>query len=217
MNKRRLIIVRHGESEANVNKDVYANTPDYKVQLTDKGREQIKELAIEAKLVNRATTLFYSPFLRTVQSKDIILENASFDSAYIKTFEDFRLREQEWGQNPKNMAINYESEKDKEFYGSYFYRYPNGESGADVELRISSFILSLQKYMNECDDDIILVSHGYTMRIIIKRLFTLSVDFFEQMRNPKNASCFILNNPFDYEYNAEKFIKDFKNNKTIFN
>ncbi|XP_060182638.1 phosphoglycerate mutase-like protein AT74 [Lycium barbarum] len=40
---KRIILVRHGESEGNVDKNVYATVPDHKVQLTKKGKEQAKK------------------------------------------------------------------------------------------------------------------------------------------------------------------------------
>ena len=40
MKPKRIILIRHGESEANVNPHLFASVPDYAIELTEKGREQ---------------------------------------------------------------------------------------------------------------------------------------------------------------------------------
>ena len=57
MKPKRIILVRHGESEANINPHLFASIPDYAIELTDKGREQafyagkqLKDLVGEEKL-----------------------------------------------------------------------------------------------------------------------------------------------------------------------
>jgi broad specificity phosphatase PhoE len=37
---KRIVLVRHGESEGNVDKEKYFSIPDYKLNLTDQGRQQ---------------------------------------------------------------------------------------------------------------------------------------------------------------------------------
>ena len=40
MKPKRIILIRHGESEANIHPHLFASIPDYAIELTDKGREQ---------------------------------------------------------------------------------------------------------------------------------------------------------------------------------
>lgn len=42
MKPKRIILVRHGESQGNVNQEIYKTTPDYALHLTDKGQAQAK-------------------------------------------------------------------------------------------------------------------------------------------------------------------------------
>ena len=39
MKPKRIILIRHGESEGNVNKRIYNQKPDYALLLTDKGKQ----------------------------------------------------------------------------------------------------------------------------------------------------------------------------------
>ena len=43
MKPKRIILIRHGESQANVDKYLFGRVPDYTIELTEKGHEQAKE------------------------------------------------------------------------------------------------------------------------------------------------------------------------------
>ncbi|MBT4256208.1 MAG: phosphoglycerate mutase family protein, partial [Gammaproteobacteria bacterium] len=43
MKPARIILVRHGESLGNIDKSLYAHTPDHAVPLTKKGRKQAQQ------------------------------------------------------------------------------------------------------------------------------------------------------------------------------
>lgn len=44
MKPKRIILIRHGQSEANVDNYLFSSKPDYTIELTDKGRVQAVEL-----------------------------------------------------------------------------------------------------------------------------------------------------------------------------
>jgi broad specificity phosphatase PhoE len=66
----RIILIRHGESEGNVNHKIYSTTPDNKINLTDLGKEQARVAGENIKkLVGDESCFFYlSPFQRTRQT-----------------------------------------------------------------------------------------------------------------------------------------------------
>ncbi|MCE5166293.1 hypothetical protein HAX54_016983, partial [Datura stramonium] len=80
---KRIILVRHGESEGNVDKNVYATVPDHRVQLTEKGIEQAKKAGeLIRGVVGKSKVYFYvSPFLRTRETLNEI--GAAFSSSEI--------------------------------------------------------------------------------------------------------------------------------------
>ena len=43
MKPKRIILIRHGESQANVDRYLFGRVPDYTIELTDKGHEQARE------------------------------------------------------------------------------------------------------------------------------------------------------------------------------
>merc|ERR1719384_2296152 len=64
---RRLIFVRHGESEANVDRGITQRVPDHDLHLTQKGREQALDAGRRARgLIGEENVKFLvSPYVRT--------------------------------------------------------------------------------------------------------------------------------------------------------
>ncbi|KAH0642068.1 hypothetical protein KY290_035216 [Solanum tuberosum] len=64
---KKTILVRHGESEGNEDKNVYTVVPNHKVQLKEKGKQQAKNTGeLFQSVVGNSKVYFYvSPFLRT--------------------------------------------------------------------------------------------------------------------------------------------------------
>lgn len=74
---KRIILVRHGESEANVNNNLYSNTPDWLIHLTEKGRNQAREVGKKIKELvgDEPVYFYYSPFTRTRETFECISES----------------------------------------------------------------------------------------------------------------------------------------------
>ncbi|SRR6266542_6927308 len=95
MRPRLIILVRHGQSEANVDISIHRSVPDHKIKLTKLGVEQ----AIDAgnrlnELLNPEDVVqFYvSPYLRTRQTFEKM--SKALDKGKWKYYEEPRLREQ---------------------------------------------------------------------------------------------------------------------------
>lgn len=197
MKPQNIFLVRHGESLGNVDKGIYAHTPDWKVSLTEKGHQQAKEAAEKLKsliaedlygkidILRRDYAIAYcSPWERARETAIPIVS-----ALKCKYLEDPRLREQEWGNyQEKEVLLALSKERDR--FGTFFYRLPNGESGADVYDRISTFLETLYRDFNKSDYPVnaIIVTHGLTLRCFLMRFFHLSVEAYEKMRNPKNGA-----------------------------
>lgn len=193
---RRIFLVRHGESEGNVDRSIYARVPDWKVELTTRGREQAREagkrLAVESNL-STDFAAYVSPYHRTRQTLDEMLKAPLWGCRWIK--EDPRLREQEWGGagtfDPRSWS---EIEAERDAYGTFFYRFPHGESGADVYDRCTGFLDTLYRDFQQDDypEDVLIVGHGFQTRVLLMRWLHWSVEDFQGLKNPPNASVFQL-------------------------
>jgi broad specificity phosphatase PhoE len=187
----RIILIRHGESEGNVDKSRYNHKPDYSMVLTAKGRIQARNAGqtISALVGKETVGVYSSPFYRTRLTRDIFSKylNVVFSK------EDPRLREQEWTTLLRNESKKQE-EKEREVIGKFYYRFKSGESCADVFDRISTFLETLHRDFAKKDfpKNVIISGHGMTNRIFIMRWLHLTVEEFEILRNPKNAQIYIL-------------------------
>lgn len=206
-----IFLVRHGQSLGNVDKNIYLTVPDYKVELTDLGKEQAKKAAstIHEKLsqhsIHRAA-MYCSPFCRTRQTAEPIRNLIDIDYK-----EDPRIREQEWG-NYKDLAASLRIDKERERYGRFFYRMPDGESGADVYDRISTFLETIHRDFKNPDYPraTIIVSHGIAIRVFLMRWFHWSVEKYETIRNLRNCETIILEKDSTIDPVTDKKIINYK-------
>lgn len=150
---KRLVIVRHGQSEQNVALDLLEENleemleqqkeiRDADVKLTDTGIWQAEQTGIYLNSTDRFDICFSSPYLRTLQTAEAIISQLDYDLAIYK---DNRLREKEFGKlhgyKPDEIRELFPDEfHDRERDGKYWYRLPRGENYPDVETRVHGFL-----------------------------------------------------------------------------
>ena len=198
---KRIILVRHGESEENADDYTYSTIPDYALNLTAYGRAQALGAGdVIKKLVGTSHVYAYvSPFYRARQTFKQIA--TVLGDRVIKSIEDPRIREQECGflRHPDE---NYEMLKERDEYSTFYYRIKDGESGADVFDRVSTFLETMHRDFKKPDypDNALIVTHGYTLRIFLMRLLHWSIEEFESMLNPENCAVVVLERQSDGRY-----------------
>ncbi|MFT4148525.1 MAG: phosphoglycerate mutase family protein [Micrococcaceae bacterium] len=201
----KIFLIRHGESLANIDPNVYEHIPDYRIPLTEKGINQAKEAGkrIREESNGLPFTVYVSPYLRAYQT----LDHLGLDDLIERTIEEPRLREQDWAnfQNPKEIV---KQKKLRDVYGHFFYRFENGESGSDVYDRVSGFLETMYRHFTkeQLHENVLIVTHGLTMRLFCMRYFRWTVEYFESLENPTNAEYrylehdknghYTLNQPF---------------------
>jgi broad specificity phosphatase PhoE len=201
-----IYLVRHGESLANVNRDIHYSVPDWKVALTYKGLKQAKvagnrlyrELKGKFDARSEAQNNVIRPLLRIYRSP-YIRARQTCDSMRCEHFpwcevrEDPRLREQDWG-NYMSPEVNKKIDEERDQYGTFFYRMPNGESGADVFDRVTTFLDTLYRDFENprYPRFALIVSHGLTIRLFLMRWLHWTVEEFEQLSNPDNCQIITL-------------------------
>lgn len=202
---KRIILVRHGESAGNLDGSAYTTTPDYKIPLTEDGIAQAKlagtqirdVISDSGKLRNWKVCFYVSPYERTRSTLREI--GRSFPrKKVIGVREECRIREQDFGnfQITERMKIIKET---RERFGRFFYRFPEGESAADVFDRVSSFLESLwrdidSRFQHDPADDlnIIIVSHGLAARVFLMKWFKWTVEQFEYLNNFENCGFRVM-------------------------
>lgn len=201
-----LVLVRHGQSEGNVAKrlseagdhsaftDAFRNRHSASFRLTERGRGQ---------------ALGAGALLRQEFFKDGVGFDRYITSEYVRAMEtaglldlpaaewlcDFYLTERDWGE----LDICPENEREEKFGADlrrrevepFFWRPPNGESFAQLCLRIDRVLDTLHR---ECTDKRVLaVCHGEVMRAFQVRLERMSQLRFRQLIFSKDPNDSIHN------------------------
>lgn len=194
----RIILLRHAESEGNMDQNIYSHQPDHTVSLTATGKEHALQMGVKlhSLLAEKGPVKAFfmsSPYNRTLQTTDRLLQ-AFRDDEVVGVRQAVQLREQDFGnfQDPTKIKADL---NERQLFGRFWFRFPGGESGADVYDRLTIFEDHLTRDMMNgrfSGTTLILVTHGLTLRIFLMRWFHWTVDEFLQVYNPSNCSPVIV-------------------------
>ncbi|KAL9387021.1 hypothetical protein Peur_020145 [Populus x canadensis] len=226
---RRIILVRHGQSQGNVDESVYTRIADPKIALTEKGKAQAEECGkriremIEKDEADDWKVYFYvSPYKRTRET----LQNLAraFERSRIAGMrEEPRLREQDFGNFQDRERMRAEKAI-RMLYGRFFFRFPNGESAADVYDRITGFRETLRADIDigrfqppgeqSPNMNLVIVSHGLTLRVFLMRWYKWTVEQYEKLHNFGNGGMVVMERGFGGRYSllmhhTEEELKEF--------
>lgn len=212
----RLVLLRHGESAWNV-ADVFTGWID--VRLSDRGKQQAHEagqlLATRGQLPDVVHT---SVQTRAIQSADLAL--GACGRSWVPVRRSWRLNSNHYGALQGRGKAEVRTEAGEEQYMRWRRGYhvrppqgepdddrryatlppearPRGESLHDVTLRLlpywyDAIVPDLRRY-----DCVLVVSHGNTLRALIKHLETVSDDAVSGLEVP-NAT------PLSYQFPASR-------------
>jgi len=197
----RIILIRHGESLGNVCDSAYVSTPDWRVPLTEKGVQQSSDAGRKLRDIigkDGKVIFYYSPYMRTRQTLKELEHHVNEDKI-ISVREEPRISEQQFG-NFQNVEDVWEFKKERHEFGRFYYRFQSGEAGLDVYSRVSSFISTLvrdcqqyQKAGYDLDEiNVVIITHGLSLRLFLMRWFQFSVEEFEESENPDNAQLVVM-------------------------
>lgn len=202
----RIYLVRHAESEGNINKAKYFEKLDCDIDITEKGKGQAvlagdRIMDIVDHLSNKHNVnyqlrktdpskfnLYHSSYKRAKQTANIIHDRiTSFKGYQINEFKETPLlREREWGSLRDIVEMGEKNESHFNFY----YRPTGGESFADCFNRVALFhqwLLTTSKY-----EDNIIVAHGEFNKLYLMYLLGWSVEEFDKWRHPLNCEVFLV-------------------------
>jgi broad specificity phosphatase PhoE len=187
----RIILLRHAESLGNIDELAYTRTPDHALPLTARGEAQARKAGkVVRDLLDEPAAAYVSPYVRAVRTLALL----DLGDRLERVVPEPRLREQDWGNLQDPVEQEVQKRKRHEF-GHFFYRLAHGESGADVDDRVASFLneldLRIAKDVGH-PDTVLIVSHGLTMRLLCRRLFSWSIPLFESLSNPEHCSYHVI-------------------------
>jgi broad specificity phosphatase PhoE len=185
----RIILLRHGQSLGNVDELAYCRVPDHALPLTELGEQQATAAGttIRELIGTGPVAAYVSPYRRTRRTFDLLGVRAE------RIVHEPRLREQDWGnlQDPTEQEM---LKHQRHAFGHFFFRLPNGESGADVDDRLAAFLTDLETRMRDPahPGTALVVSHGLTIRLLCRRLFGWSIELFESLSNLETCEHRVL-------------------------
>lgn len=182
-----LIIIRHAESTANVNPNVYFSTPDSAIPLSPTGVGQAEGLA-EILAKESVDAIWCSPYTRTRATLEPYLRTNKVDYR-----ESVLLREQEWP--------DFRSVKEREILlfrrersnNEFFFKDVGYESYAQVADRAEAFLARLTR-SHSPDATVVIMSHEVTIRMLLMILDNKSYE--ESMVHINN--CEIVKRKLDF-------------------
>ena len=198
-----ILLVRHARSVANDDPSVYRTTPDHAISLShpsdDPGALMAGRAVRALGLDPAEVTSWCSTYLRCQQTEQLVLGEAFGDrAAFIRRRMSFLLREQEFGdwdsltEDEIALADPVRFARRKllsDALGRFYFRYPGGESRADVTQRLAVFIGKIHRTSHRHH---IVFLHGVTQRAFRMSWMDRSVEWFEAEPNPPNASVLVL-------------------------
>ena len=193
MKPNRILLIRHGESQGNIDIYQYQTVPDYALILTPKGIEQSKQAGERIKEIigSESVHVYLSPYIRARQTFQHL--KTSIETNIKKIVEDPRIREQDWG-HLRHPNENEEIRRQRDGFSTFYYRIPDGESGADVYDRVSTFLETLHRDFNKSHypQNALIITHGLTLRLFLMRWLHWTVEEFEHLRNPRNCQVVVM-------------------------
>lgn len=189
-----IYLIRHGESEANVDFQILKDRPDCSIPLTSKGISQASDLGkwLETKLTDTPLLVLHSPYKRTRDTMELATANlnvASLKEELCLTEIRFGLLEglttNEFLNRYPDAYWNFQKAL-KDPTGSFYASRPQGESYFDVCMRVRHLVGDLLKAPKGLP--ILIFAHGGTNRCLQKELLKESVEYFVGLENQENCS-----------------------------
>lgn len=229
MKLKQLLLVRHGESEANINlTKAMENNPTHDIPLTPKGEAQafkvgefLAQNSYNFSFSHYDMALWNSPFQRTRQTKHFLLQGAESVLGKGKPlvkhmFESNFLIEQQFGLLPYHerheqqklfpLEMDMVQQTLEANNGKFWANFPLGESMAQVEVRLALFFRDLKDDAEHLDyRTAIIVGHGAALRILAAYLLRQPYEtLHDKNSTPKNASIRHLS--FDEKWEDDGYI-----------
>ena len=103
----------------------------------------------------------------------------------------------------RNPDINDGIIQERINFSTFYYRVPDGESGADVFDRVSIFLETLYRDFQKPNypDNTLIVTHGMTLRLFLMRWFHWTIEEFEALQNPHNCQIVVMQKDSKDRYN----------------
>ena len=209
-----IYLVRHGETEGNIDRSVYLTKADHAIRLTPKGIEQARTAGVFlADHLDRQRTLnpddfgkvrvWHSPYYRARETAAHMLAplGQKFDhdpqTGILSYRQDPFLFEQKAGLFDGLKDEDYETTfpeaaqdyaKHARYNGRSYAKSPNGESRIDIVIRVKHFFGTILDDFKKHDiRHVVVINHGVTVRAMAMGWMRYEPEWLEAEKNPGNC------------------------------
>lgn len=201
----KIILVRHAESEANINPFILQEKTNMLIDLTEKGESQGKDvgdflLNYLKREKNDTIKIWNSPYLRTRKTAELIKKELKKEFVFQQE-ESIYIAERQFGLADTIKDYRFSYKNDMNYYKMYkkdsqdfWVRPPGGESPFDMCLRLDFF---LKKILDKNIDVHIVITHGAAIRGLEMMYLNKKYDEYNK-ETPNNCSVHLLEN-LDYK------------------
>lgn len=206
-----ILLIRHGESQANIDQTLHQSLPDHEIALSTRGQSQPAHAAKHVydfyfhrygyDYVNGL--LWNSPYRRTRDTADILLDNLKDKNLVLRRRENILLCEQQFGLfdglEDDEIEKRYPNEYNtwmlcKQYNGKFWARYPMGESPFDAAVRVRQGIDEIKKNNNEFN---VVVCHGTVVKLFVMMYFNYSPEWFAEEKTIGNCGIYLIRDDKD--------------------
>lgn len=189
-----IFLIRHGQSLGNTDRKYYKLIPDNQVPLTEKGTQQALAAGLELgpMLSNSKIAIYYSPWTRAFQTKDLIIKSLNDYSKCLDIYKEQEcaiIHEQLYSFNHEDMQTVEYVDLDHptiKTYGSFWYKSGNVESYNEVYQRAFTFWTNILLTHNR-ETDIVIVSHGIFLKALQMVIQNLTINQFLLLEDFRNC------------------------------
>ena len=163
--KLKIYLFRHGQSYYNKH-SWFTGHIDSKMTLEGyKNARKIAKMLKDKKI----DVAYHSHLSRSINTLKEVLR---YHPECMKVIEDDRMIERNYGRLNRflhwGIVRKFGTKKYDEWHRSWNIKPPKGESFADVEIRVRSFIKDLKKFMKKNKVDVAISAHGNSIRLFRK-------------------------------------------------
>ena len=171
----RLLLVRHGETKENSTGRFWGRTD---VELSDVGLHQAERLR-DRLASEDISTVYSSDLHRALQTAQVIASRHE-----LSVIASQELREIDFG-SVEGLTYGEISRKYPDLARSWFswdlsFRFPDGESIADLNNRVNRFLHGIKEHARE--ETILVVAHSGVLRLLVCNLLGLELRHWSQIR-----------------------------------
>ncbi|MDD7942666.1 histidine phosphatase family protein [Actinomycetospora lutea] len=163
MSDLRLVLARHGQTQANVDRLLDTRLPG--PPLTELGRAQARALGAELAegVEGTITALYHSPARRAVETAGLVAEHLDLVPVEVTGVHEVSVGDLE-GRNDEPSIAEFRRVVDRWQTGDLDARHPGGESGRDLLDRYLPVVADLRDRHPD-GGTIVVVSHGAALRL----------------------------------------------------